>query len=53
VTVDEDSERKNSLRLAPYSNIMTFVPFSTLQTKFKKQFSQDKVDKELLKSSII
>jgi len=53
VTVDEDSERKNSLRLAPYSNIMTFIPFSTLQTKFKKQFSQDKVDKELLKSSII
>jgi len=53
VTVDTDSERANSLRFAPHSNIMTIVPFSTLQSKFKKHFNQDKVDKELLKSWII
>lgn len=53
VTVDEESERTNSLRFAPYSNIMTIVPFSTLQSKFKKLSNQDKVDKELLKQWII
>jgi len=36
VTIDEDSDRKNSLRFAPHTNIMTIVPFSRLQKDFKK-----------------
>ncbi len=31
VTVDEETERDRTVKLAPYSNIMTIVPFSKLR----------------------
>lgn len=54
-TVDLESERTNTVKLSPHSNIMTIVPFSQLRKQLRTSVKANlaKVDKQLLHGKVI